>query len=101
MGEKTMAQMDKATFVELNDLAKQDKFSGLYMILERPEDRSRGLEVIVSIYNQLIGIYRRDIASVKVVKKAHAEMIDCCVNMFHVEYNRIATETQEVMACKV
>jgi hypothetical protein len=101
MGEKTMAQMDDATFVELNELAKQDKFSGLYMILERPEDRSRGLEVIVSIYNQLIGIYRRDIASVKVVKKAHAEMIDCCVNMFHVEYNRIATETQEVMASKV
>ena len=28
-------------------------------------------------------------------------MIDCCVNMFHVEYNRIATETQEVMASKV
>jgi hypothetical protein len=28
MGEKTIAQMDDATFVELNDLAKQDKFSG-------------------------------------------------------------------------
>ena len=46
-------------------------------------------------------MYRRDVMPNRAVKKAYVEAVDCVVNMFHVEYNRIAIETQEVMANKV
>ena len=101
MGEKTMTQMDNAAHVELDELAKKEKFTDLYMILERPEERSRGLQLMLSTYNQLVSMYRRDVAAARIIKKAHAEAVDCIVNMFHVEYNRVATETQEIIANKV
>ena len=56
---------------------------------------------MLAMYNQLVSIYRRDVAAERVVKKAHAESVDCCVNMFCVEYARVATEVQEINAGKV
>ena len=41
MGEKTMAQMDNAAYAYLDDLAKRDKFSDLYMVLESTKYRIR------------------------------------------------------------
>jgi hypothetical protein len=71
------------------------------MVFERPRYLTKGLELTLSIYNQLVSIYRRDAMAARTIKKAHVEAIDCVVNMFHVEYNRIVIETQEVMANKV
>ena len=101
MGEKTMAQMDNAAYAYLDDLAKRDKFSDLYMVLESTKYRIRGLELMLAVYNQLVGIYRRDVEAERIVKKAHAEAVDCCVNMFYVEYARVVTEVQEINAGKV
>jgi hypothetical protein len=100
-GEKTMTEMDNATLIDLEELANKEKFMDLHMVLERPRYLTRGLELTLFIYNQLVSIYRRDAMAARTIKKAHVEAIDCVVNMFHVEYNRIVIETQEVMANKV
>ena len=99
--EKTLAEIDNAAFIDLEELASKEKFMDLHMVLERPRYLTRGLELALSIYNQLVSMYRRDVMATRSVKKAHVEAVDCVVNMFHVEYNRIAIETQEVMANKV
>ena len=56
---------------------------------------------MLAMYNQLVSIYRRDVAAERAIKKAHVESVDCCVNMFCVEYARVTTEVQEINAGKV
>ena len=51
-GEKTMTDMDNATFIDLEELANKEKFMDLHMVLERPRYLTRGLELTLSIYNQ-------------------------------------------------